>query len=95
MCRPVPPEVEEGGVTLLPELLVLLALHAPHPLHHLLAELHGWRQGLGVAAQDVAEVHVEQLACWGVRGRRVKDRKVNMVAVVVCRLMMLRSGDHG
>lgn len=58
-----PPEVQEGGVALLPELLVLLTLHASHPLHHLLAQLHGWRQWLWVAAQDVAEVNVEQLAC--------------------------------
>lgn len=58
-----PPEVQEGGVALLPELLVLLTLHAPHPLHHLLAQLHGWRQWLRVAAQDVTEVNVEQLPC--------------------------------
>ena len=58
---PLPAEVKEGGVTLLPELLVLLALHAPHALHHLLAQLHGRGQGLGVAAQDVAKVNMEQL----------------------------------
>lgn len=55
--------MQEGGVALLPELLVLLTLHAPHPLHHLLAQLHGWRQRLRVAAQDVAEVNVKQLPC--------------------------------
>lgn len=57
----LPPEVQEGGVALLPELLVLLALHAAHPLHHLFAQLHGRRQRLGVPAQDVAEVDVEEL----------------------------------
>lgn len=53
--------MQEGGVALLPELLVLLALHAPHPLHHLLAQLHGWRQRFGVPAQDVAKVDMEEL----------------------------------
>ena len=55
-----PPEVQEGGVALLPELLVLLALHAPHPLHHLFTQLHGRRQRLWVPAQDVAKVDVEK-----------------------------------
>lgn len=53
--------MKEGGVALLPELLVLLALHASHPLHHLFTQLHGWRQRLGVPAQNVAEVDVEEL----------------------------------
>lgn len=53
--------MQEGGVALLSELLVLLALHASHPLHHLFAQLHGWRQRFGVSTQDVAEVNVEQL----------------------------------
>lgn len=57
----LPPEVQEGGVALLPELLVLLALHASHPLHHLFAQLHGRRQRFGVSTQDVAEVDVEEL----------------------------------
>lgn len=55
--------MQEGGVALLPELLVLLTLHAAHPLHHLLAQLHWRRQRLGVATQDVAEVDVEELPC--------------------------------
>ncbi len=38
--------------------------HLPtHGLNHLARELHGRREGLGVTAQDVAEVDVEQLAC--------------------------------
>lgn len=53
--------MEEGGVALLPELLVLLALHASHPLHHLFAQLHGWGQRFGVSTQNVAKVDVEQL----------------------------------
>lgn len=57
----LPPEVQEGGVALLPELLVLLALHASHPLHHLFAQLHGRRQRFGVPTQDVAKVDVEEL----------------------------------
>lgn len=53
--------MKEGGVTLLPKLLVLLALRSPHPLHHLFAQLHGRRQRLGVSTQDVAKVDVEEL----------------------------------
>jgi glycerol dehydrogenase-like iron-containing ADH family enzyme len=33
---------------------------AAHGLNHLPAQLHGWREGLGVVAQDVAKVDVEQ-----------------------------------
>lgn len=62
-ARHRPPEVQEGSVALLPELLVLLTLHAAHPLHHLLAQLHGGRQRLRVATQNVAEVDVEELPC--------------------------------
>lgn len=58
-----PPKVQEGSVALLPELLVLLTLHAAHPFHHLLAQLHRRRQRLRVTAQDVAEVDVEELPC--------------------------------
>ncbi len=54
-------QVEEGGVALPPELLVVLAVHAPKALDHLLAELHGRRQRLGVPSQDVPEVYVDQL----------------------------------
>lgn len=53
--------MQESRVALLPELLVLLTLHAAHPLHHLFTQLHGWRQRFGVSAQDVAEVDVEEL----------------------------------
>lgn len=63
-----PPEVQEGGVALLPELVVLLALHASHPLHHLFTQLHGRRQRFGVPAQDVAKVDVEELP-WRKRKR--------------------------
>lgn len=63
----LPPEVQESGVALLPELLVLLALHASHPLHHLFTQLHRWRQRFGVSAQDVTEVDVEELP-WMKRG---------------------------
>jgi hypothetical protein len=41
--------------------LVVLAVHAPEALDHLLAELHGRRQRLGVPSQDVPEVYVDQL----------------------------------
>jgi len=57
----LPPKVKEGGVALFPKLLVLLALHASHPLHHLFTQLHGWGQRFGVSAQDVAEVDVKEL----------------------------------
>lgn len=57
---PLPSQMQEGGVALFPELLVLLALHAPHPLHHLFTQLHGWRQWLGVSAKDVTEINVEE-----------------------------------
>ena len=36
-------QVEEGGVALPPELLVVLAVHAPESFDHLLAQLHGRR----------------------------------------------------
>lgn len=61
MCLCVPPKMKKGGVALLPELLVLFALHASHTLHHLFAQLHGRRQRFGVSAKDVAEVDVEEL----------------------------------
>jgi hypothetical protein len=41
--------------------LVVLAVHAPEALDHLLAELHGRRQRLGVPSQDITEVYVDQL----------------------------------
>lgn len=53
--------MQEGGVALLPELLVLLTLHASHPLHHLFTQLHGRRQRFRISAQNVAEVDVEKL----------------------------------
>ena len=57
--------MKEGRVALFPEGLVVVRVDAAHGLHHLLAELHRRRQRLGVAAQDVAEVHVEQAAGLG------------------------------
>lgn len=52
-------------VTLFPELMVVLRADTTHGFNHLLAELHGRGHGLGVAAQNVAEVNVEQLAVGG------------------------------
>ena len=59
----VPSKRQEGSVGDLLELLELLRVRPPHPLHHLLAQLHGRWHGLGVSPQDVAKVNVEQLAC--------------------------------
>lgn len=61
----LPAEMQEGRVALLAELLVVLRVDSTHGLHHLLAELHGWGQRLGVTTQDVAEVDVEELAGGG------------------------------
>lgn len=71
MCLHVPPKMKKGGVALLPELLVLFALHASHTLHHLFAQLHGRRQRFGVSAKDVAEVDVEELP-WMEKGENLK-----------------------
>lgn len=70
--------MQEGSVALLPELLVLLTLHAAHALHHLFTQLHGWRQRFWVSAQDVAEVDVEELP-WerGQRENNVLNCSVN------------------
>lgn len=54
--------MQESGVTKLPELLVVLRMDSTHRLDHLLAEFHRRRQRLGIAAEDVAEIDVEQLA---------------------------------
>ena len=48
---------------MLPELLVLWAPRATHGLHHLLVELHGRREELGIPAEDVAKVNVNQVTC--------------------------------
>jgi hypothetical protein len=56
----LPSKMQERCITLLLKLLIMLGVDSSHGLHHFFAELHGWRQGLGVAAQDVAEVDVEQ-----------------------------------
>jgi len=53
-------EMEEGGVAELAELLVVLRVDPAHGLDHLLAELHGRRQRLGIAAEDVTKVDVEE-----------------------------------
>lgn len=52
--------MQVSSVALLPELVVEFRVDPPHGLHHLLAELHGWRKRLRVPAQDVPEVDVEQ-----------------------------------
>lgn len=44
----------------LTHLHVIRAALPPHGLHHLPAQLHGGREGLGVLAQDEAKVYVEQ-----------------------------------
>lgn len=54
-------EMQEGGVTLLPELVIMLRSDASHGLHHFLAELHRRWQRLRISAQYVSEVYVKQL----------------------------------
>jgi len=75
--------MEEGGVAELAELLIVLRVDAAHGLHHLLAELHGRGERLGIAPQDVAEVDVEQLA-------RFRQHQVVQVAVAHAQQV----GDH-
>ena len=62
-CRPS--EVEEGGVAEFPELLIVLRVDTAHGLDHFFAELHGRRQWLRIASQNVAKVDVEQFARFG------------------------------
>lgn len=54
--------MEESSVAELPELLVVLGMYASHSFDHLFAEFHGRRQRLRIAAEDVAEVDVKELA---------------------------------
>lgn len=61
MCV-LPPQVQEGCVTMFPKLLVLFTLHAPHALHHLLTQLHWRGQWFGVPPQNVAKINMEQLS---------------------------------
>lgn len=75
--------MQEGGVAQLAELVVVLGVDAAHGLHHLAAELHGRRQRLGVAAEDVPEVDVEERA-----GRRQQQ----VVEVAVAHAQQVR--DH-
>lgn len=56
---------------LVAHLLVVVRALAAHGLDHLLAQLHGRREGLGVVAQDVAEVDVEQPPVAGVGSKEV------------------------
>ena len=58
----LPSECQEGSIGNLFELLELLRVWSPHPLHHLLAQLHGWWHWLGVSPKDVAKVNVKELA---------------------------------
>jgi hypothetical protein len=79
----VPAQVQEGSVALLAELVVVFGVHPAHGLDHLLAELHGRRQRLWVAAQDVPEVDVEQRA-------RARQQQVVQVPVAhTCRPIKL------
>ena len=57
----LPSKGKEGIVAGFPESLVLDTRSAPHSLHHLLVQLHGGREDLGVSAQDVAKVDVDQV----------------------------------
>ena len=52
--------MEEGGVAELAELLVVLRVDPAHGLDHLFAELHGRRQRLGITAEDVTKVDMEE-----------------------------------
>lgn len=61
----LPSQVEEGGVAELAELLVVLRVDAAHRLDHFFAEFHRRRQRLGIAAEDVAEINVEQFTRFG------------------------------
>lgn len=70
--------MEEGSVALLPELLVLLALHAPHPLHHLFTQLHGRRQRFGISTENVAEVDVEEFPCTQAERENYKKKKKDL-----------------
>lgn len=58
----LPAQVQECCVTMFPQLLVLLTLHAPHALHHLLTQLHRRRQWFWVPPQNVAKINMEQLS---------------------------------
>ena len=58
----------ERGVSckaVLLELLILLGRGPTHAVDHFLAELHGWREGLWVSAEDEAKVCVEEVAVRG------------------------------
>ena len=56
------PQMEKSSVTEFLKLLVVLRVHAAHSFHHLSAQFHGRRERFRVAAQNVAEVDVEQFA---------------------------------
>ena len=56
----IPPEHQIRRVAVLPELREMHALPSPHGLNHLLGQLHRRRQRLGIMAEHVGKVHVEQ-----------------------------------
>lgn len=57
--------MEERCVAEFPKLRVMLGMNTAHGLHHFFAEFHGWRQRLGIASEDVAEIDVEEFARFG------------------------------
>ena len=58
-------QVQESSIALFPEVLVMLTIHPSHGINHLLGQLHGRRQGLGISAKNVTEVNVNQVAGGG------------------------------
>ena len=50
---------------MLSESLILYARRSPHAFHHVLVQLHGWREHFGVASEDVAKVDVDEVARLG------------------------------
>lgn len=52
-------------IALLAELMIIFRTIAAHRLDHLLAQLHGWWHGLGIAAEYEAEINVKQFAIGG------------------------------
>lgn len=52
-----------GREAVLLEGRVVRRLGAAHAVGHVFAELHHWREGFGVSAEDEAEVGVEEAAC--------------------------------
>ena len=65
LLQAVPSQSEEGVVAVLSESLVLYTRSASHAFNHLLVQLHGRREDLGVTTQDVAKVDVDQVTRLG------------------------------